>query len=90
MITQLVNYCNTFVKNILGGERVKEKWTGDLIGNMHVHEVTYDELAAELGITKSYVSMILNGSRTPANAKERLQEAYSRILEKRKAKTEGK
>jgi len=62
---------------------VKEKWTGDLIGKMHVHEVTYDDLAAELGYTKSYVSMILNGSRKPADAKEKLQEAFSNILKKR-------
>jgi len=62
---------------------VKEKWTGDLIGKMHVHEVTCEDLAEELGVTKSYVSMILNGSRKPPNAKERMQTAYSNILEKR-------
>ena len=27
-----------------------EKWTGRLIGEMHNHNVTYEELAAELGV----------------------------------------
>ena len=32
-----------------------EKWTGDLIGKMHNSKVTYDEVAAELGCTKTYL-----------------------------------
>ena len=63
---------------------MKANWTGDLIGKMHVHEVTYDELAEELGVGKPYVSMILNGRRNPPDAKERLQAAFERILMKRK------
>jgi transcriptional regulator with XRE-family HTH domain len=51
---------------------------------MHVQEVTYDELAEELGVGKSYVSMILNGRRNPPEAKERLQAAFDRVLMKRK------
>ncbi len=39
-----------------------EKWTGDLVGKMHVNHVTLAELGKELGITKAYVGMILNGS----------------------------
>ena len=63
---------------------MKEPWTGDLIGKMHTLEVTQDELAEELGITKSYVSMILNGARSPADAKERFQAALDAILMRRK------
>lgn len=63
---------------------MKANWTGDLIGKMHVHEVTYDELAEELGVCKSYVSMILNGKRNPHDAKERFQAALDNILMKRK------
>lgn len=63
---------------------MRPKWTGDLLGDMHINEVTQEDLARELGICKSYVSMILNGARTPPEAKERLQEAYKRVLMKRK------
>ena len=45
-----------------------EKWTGALIGKMHNSKITYDEVAAELGVTKCYISMILNGKRNPPGA----------------------
>jgi transcriptional regulator with XRE-family HTH domain len=64
---------------------VPEKWTGRLVGKMHNERVTYDELAAKMGVTKSYVSMILNGARRPEGVKERMEEAFSEIIKKRKA-----
>ena len=41
-----------------------EKWTGVLIGKMHNARVSYDDLAAELGLTKGYLSLILNGKKS--------------------------
>ena len=60
-----------------------EKWTGRLIGEMHNHNVTYEELAAELGVTKPYISMILNGARKPAGIRKRMEEAVKAIIQKR-------
>lgn len=62
-----------------------EKWTGRLIGNMHNSNITYDDLAAELGVTKSYVSMILNGTRKPVGIRQRMEAAYQSIVEKQKS-----
>ena len=62
-----------------------EKWTGNLIGKMHNASVTYDELAAEMGVGKSYVCAILNSRRKPDNARARCEDAFSRIMERRKA-----
>ena len=61
-----------------------EKWTGVLVGKMHNARVTYDDLANELGVGKAYICMILNGQRKPPNAKERLNEAFERVIERRK------
>lgn len=61
-----------------------EKWTGRLIGNMHNNHITYADLAEEMGVTKSYVSMILNGVRKPAGIRSRMEDAYAAILEKRR------
>lgn len=61
-----------------------EKWTGRLIGRMHNERVSYDELATELGVTKAYVSMVLNGARKPAGIKARMEGAFEAVLEKRK------
>ena len=60
-----------------------KKWTGVLIGKMHNAEITYDDLAREMGVGKAYISMILNGSRNPPDAKKRLNAAYKAVLEKR-------
>ena len=65
-----------------------EKWTGKLIGNMHVEGITYDDLAKELEVTKAYVSMILNGRKRPPNARERLEAAFAAVLERKKAETQ--
>lgn len=61
-----------------------EKWTGELIGKMHNERVTYDEVAAEMGVGKAYISMILNGQRKPADGRERLEAAVDAVIAKRK------
>ena len=61
-----------------------EKWTGNLIGKMHNSKVTYDEVAEELGCTKTYVSMILNGRRKPPNARKRMEEAVAAVIRRKK------
>ena len=48
-----------------------EKWTGDLIGRMHNARVTRQDIATELGVSKAYVCMLLNGQRTSPTAKKR-------------------
>lgn len=65
-----------------------EKWTGRLIGKMHNNNVTYENLAAEMGVTKSYISMILSGARKPPRARERLEEAFKSIIQKREVNEE--
>lgn len=66
-----------------------EKWTGRLIGEMHNHNVTYEELAAELGVTKPYISMILNGARKPAGIRKRMEEAFKSVVMKKNGATEA-
>ena len=61
-----------------------EKWTGRLIGRMHNERVTYDDLAAELNVTKSYVSMILNSQRKPEGIQDRMEAAFNAIIQRRK------
>lgn len=64
-----------------------EKWTGALIGKMHNSKVTYDEVAAELGVTKCYISMILNGKRNPPDIQRRMEDAVSAVIRRRKENT---
>jgi len=59
-----------------------EKWTGHLVGKMHNEGITYDDLAEEMGVTKSYISMILNGRRKPDGIRNRMEEAVDRLIKK--------
>lgn len=61
-----------------------EKWTGRLVGRLHNERITYEELANEMGVTKAYISMILNGSRKPDGIKERMEAAVASIIERKK------
>lgn len=61
-----------------------EKWTGRLVGRLHNERITYEELANEMGVTKAYISMILNGSRKPDGIKERMESAVAAIIERKK------
>lgn len=65
-----------------------EKWTGRIVGIMHVNQVTYEELAQELGVTKAYAGMILNGVRKPPDAEKRVTTAINNILARRKSAKE--
>jgi transcriptional regulator with XRE-family HTH domain len=51
---------------------------------MHNERVTYDDLGAEMGVTKAYVSMILNGQRKPEGIQERMEAAFNAIIQRRK------
>lgn len=65
-----------------------EKWIGALVAEMHMHKITGKQLAKELGYTNEYVSMVLNGKRTPAGAEHRFRQALQRILSQTKGGAE--
>lgn len=51
---------------------------------MHNEEITRNDLANELGVKKSYISMILNCDRKPPDAQKRLEDGVDAIIERRK------
>jgi transcriptional regulator with XRE-family HTH domain len=50
---------------------------------MHLNGVTQDDIAEELGVTKSYVCAILHSRRKPPDIKNKVQDALERIIERR-------
>lgn len=60
-----------------------EKWTGRLVGKMHNERITYEQLAKELGYTKCYISLILNGKRSPDGIRRKMEEAVDRLVQRR-------
>ena len=60
------------------------QWIGDFVGKMHRNKVTITQMAQELGVTREYLSMILNGHREPTGISKRLNNALDSVIEKRK------
>lgn len=56
-----------------------DKWTGDFVARMHLAGVRRCDIAKEAGVTRAYISMILNGKRKPAGAQERLEAALAKV-----------
>ncbi len=40
---------------------MKERWTGNIVGRMHVYEIKAEDLAKRCGYSPQYLSMVLNG-----------------------------
>lgn len=55
------------------------QWTGELIGEMHLVNVTAKQLAAEVGWHEKYLSAVMNGHKTPKGAEEKLRAALKRL-----------
>lgn len=63
------------------------QWICSFVGQKHNHKIKNRELAAELGMTEEYVSMVLNGHRDPAGAEEKFTAALNRIIERKSQST---
>ena len=56
------------------------QWIGELVGQMHNNRVSKTQLAEQMGVSREYVSMVLNGRRCPTGAKERFCAAVAQII----------
>ncbi len=59
------------------------QWTAEVVGQMHIHNITQQELAEELGCTREYVNIILNGKRSPAGIEEKVRVALHNAVSKK-------
>lgn len=59
------------------------QWIGDFVGKMHRHKVTITQMAKEIGVSREYLSMILNGHREPLGINKRLNDALDILIEKK-------
>lgn len=58
------------------------KWTGKVIGEMHVAGITMKDLAAEIGWHEKYLSAVMNGRRNPKEAEAKVKEALTRCKDR--------
>lgn len=57
----------------------REAWTGEIVGLLHINNLTQADIAEKMGVTKEYVSMLLNGKKTAKGAEERMRQAISEL-----------
>ena len=57
-----------------------EKWTGEIIGTMHNNCIKFDQLAESIGWTRTYLSRVLNGHKTPEGAEQKIRAALAQLI----------
>lgn len=55
------------------------QWTGEIVGKMHLLEISQVQLADALGYTPEYVCAVLNGKRNPKDAEARFRAAVDAL-----------
>lgn len=58
-----------------------EKWIAEVTGEMRIWRISQKRIAEEMGVSKEYVSCILNGHRSPRGAEDKFKSALERIKE---------
>lgn len=61
-----------------------ESWIGEVVGKMHIADIEGKELAQHMGVTPGYLSMLLNGKRSPGGAEQRIKEALDELIREKK------
>lgn len=59
------------------------QWTAEILGKMHLFGVTAKQLAEEAGWHPKYLSRVMNGHIEPKTAREKLNAALERIIDRK-------
>lgn len=56
-----------------------EQWTGDIVGELHLANISMEQLADEVGWHPKYLSAVMNGHRKPKDAEQKVRDALERL-----------
>lgn len=60
-------------------------WTAQVIAKLHMNRISKKQLAEQLGYTPEYVSMVLNGHRSPNGAETEFSKALDELIRQKQA-----
>jgi predicted urease superfamily metal-dependent hydrolase len=60
-----------------------EQWTGDVVGELHLANISMEQLADEVGWHPKYLSAVMNGHRKPKDAEQKVRDALDRLKAKK-------
>lgn len=87
MIAHLFMVFNYFLKEV---RNILDKWTGEVVGTMHIYGISFTKLANQMGISNRYLSELLNSKRKPKNCEARVRAALMELIgSENSAETEG-
>jgi len=58
------------------------QWTGKIVGEMHINDITFKMLAEELDWNEKYLSRVMNHPDPPKKAEEKVTAALNRIIDR--------
>ena len=70
-------------------EKPAPAWTKEVVGTMHIWDISTIELGKEMNCASTYVCSILNGKRSPKGGQERIEAAVNAIVARRQADGQG-
>lgn len=56
------------------------QWTADVIGEMHLYNISFASLAKAAGYHPKYLSAVLHGHRNPKKAEEKIRAALDELI----------
>lgn len=59
-----------------------DKWTGEVVGTMHLYQISNNELADEAGMSYQMLSRYLHCKYRSPSAEPRIRSALMRLIEK--------
>ena len=77
MIAHLFMIFNYFLKEV---KIMLDKWTGEVVGTMHIYGISFTKLANHMGISNRYLSELLNSKRKPKGCESRVRAALMELI----------
>lgn len=74
-------------KLLRGSEILREPWTGEVVGKLHVYEISQTQLADKMNLNRSFLNQVLCGCKKLVNAEERCNTAISELIKERGLET---
>lgn len=57
-----------------------QRWAADIVAQLFMHGIEAQELAKKIGWHPKYLSVVLNGHRTPKGAEQKIVNALNKLI----------
>lgn len=65
---------------------IRPEWTADAVRALHLYAINLKDVAEEMGVTKSYISLVMNGGNVSDTQKQKILETIDFLINQKIAK----